>query len=170
MIMYLAHPVAPTPEEVTAHIRHLDRESPASGETIGDMEIRAARAVVRRNVDRALDWLRWLVIHTDWIVSAPWIPYALSLDDTNPADRSRGMHDSRAMAAVAGGIVLVGGRLSTGMDSDRAGVINRRTPGPVVDLIDLGVRPPTDPEQGFRESWATELRRRFSAAQILARR
>lgn len=97
---------------------------------------------VAANLERAERWLAWLMrMNPDAAIVAPWIAGCRIGDDADPAQRERGLLDCEAVAARCNGIVLVGGRVSTGMRREvraaRAG--GRR----VVDLSELGAEPPT---------------------------
>lgn len=152
VIMYLAHPVAPLPHEIDLAIEHFRSDD---GKRFS--RDAAAAYVINRNVDNALAWLTFLVVHTGWSISAPWIPYVLALDDGNPAHRARGTHDSQAMARRATGVVLVGGRTSGGMRQDAAAC-----PGPMLDLTDIGRSPPVPMVAGVSQRWVDELAERWT--------
>lgn len=112
------------------------------------------------NIKRALKWLAWLrrgsnftaardaLAHqpqTSVTFTMPWVAALLSgEDDNDPAQRERGLQDCEATAAKCDGIVLVGGRVSTGMARERAAVV--AAGGTVVDLTNLGIDPPTSME------------------------
>lgn len=99
----------------------------------GDMhEARARKAVaylahpvsaptrdgIEENLANCRLWLRWLVEHTEWAVSCPWMPYVQTLDEST--HRDRGIADDLAMLERHDLIVLVGGRVSSGMAGERA--------------------------------------------------
>lgn len=90
------------------------------------------------NIARALKWLAWLrksFPATTFI--APWIADIMSgSDDSDPKQREAGLVDCEATAALCAGVVLVGGRISSGMlrEAGRA-----RT---VADMTHLGDEPP----------------------------
>jgi hypothetical protein len=94
------------------------------------------------NVERALRWLRWLRRQNkDIAYQAPWIACILcGEDDNDPEQRERGLLDCEATAARMNGIVLVGGRISSGMQRELDAV--RSTLGDVIDLTHLGPEPP----------------------------
>lgn len=95
------------------------------------------------NIQRALKWLAWLRKrdHANTFV-APWIAGLLSgEDDSDPEQRERGLVDCEATASRLNGIVLVGGRISSGMERERRAVA--AAGGAVVDLTHLGIDPPT---------------------------
>lgn len=167
MIFYLAHPVGPAPGEVDSVISDWRRAEEAVGPALPpgtDVAEHAARLIVRTNVDRALAWLRFLVDHTEWSISAPWIAYCQALDDTVPAHRARGIRDSQAMARGADGIILAGGRTSTGMQGDHEAVRAARPDHLAIELHDLGVRPPVLPGGPPSDFWRQEMQRRFDNA------
>lgn len=97
---------------------------------------------IQANVARAKRWLRWLCDHdTRHAFSMPWLPYVEALDDSNPDDRKRGLRDQREMTKRHDGIVLVGGRLSSGMSGELTEMRDRGRP--CVDLLHLGEEPPS---------------------------
>ena len=112
-VLYMAHPVAPYGDRL-----------------VGD------------NVARAMRWLRWLrrsFPETTFI--APWIAALMcGEDDANPAQREAGLVDADAVIELVDGVVLVGGRISSGMEREakRAKTSN----GVVFDLTELGDEPP----------------------------
>lgn len=117
---------------------------------------------VKANIHRALNWLSWLrrsFPETTFI--APWIVGIMSgEDDADPAQREAGLVDCCAVVERCDGIVLVGGRVSTGMARERDhGVEQSRElcellstgHGPVAarfavhDLTGMGATPPGNP-------------------------
>lgn len=97
---------------------------------------------IQANIARAKRWLRWLCDHdTRHAFAIPWLPYAEALDDLIPEHRERGLRDGKEMIKRHDGIVLVGGRMSTGMVQDNAAMRERGRP--CVDLLHLGEEPPT---------------------------
>src|SRR5205085_6691951 len=91
---------------------------------------------------RALRWLRYLR-HSDPANTyiAPWVAGLMSgEDDNDPAARERGLVDCETTAALCHGIVLVGGRVSSGMAREKAAVI--AAGGKVMDLTGMGAEPP----------------------------
>lgn len=104
---------------------------PVSGDAIG-------------NAARARLWLRWLMdSEPDVAFCAPWLPYLDVCDDDDPAQRERCLRDDLSIAVRCDGIVLVGGRISSGMKLERDAVLNAG--GWSADLTSLGLSPPTDP-------------------------
>jgi hypothetical protein len=93
-VLYLAHPVAPV------------RGGPS----------------VAANTTNALYWLREIVLRTKgWAVCAPWIPYVQVLQDSGDPEcptRKRGMRDDLAILERCDVILLVGGRISSGMEAE----------------------------------------------------
>jgi hypothetical protein len=104
-------------------------------------------AEVKANLARARLWLLWLIEReADYAFCASWLPYLDVLTDDNGPMRARGMRDNCAMVARCDGIVLCGGRLSSGMDAELARFKLTR-PGMmaahgVADLTSLGAEPP----------------------------
>lgn len=88
---------------------------------------------IKRNIANAKAWLRWLVDHEPGVaLCMPWLPYLDVLDDDNAEHRARGLRDACAMAASCSGIVLCGGRISSGMHDEIAAYKLRR--GLIADL------------------------------------
>jgi hypothetical protein len=110
-VLYVAHPLAPTAEDIAA-IKALHGQS-ADSET---SELRCRQAL-ELNLQRALRWLAWLrksFPETTFI--APWIATITSLDgDDSPELREAGLVDDCAVVERCDGIVLCGGRISSGM-------------------------------------------------------
>lgn len=94
------------------------------------------------NIKRALRWLKWLRHRDhDSTYVAPWVAGLLSgEDDNDPTARERGLIDCEATAAICHGIILVGGRVSLGMERERAAVV--KAGGHVFDYTRLGAEPP----------------------------
>lgn len=90
------------------------------------------------NLKRAMRWLHWLrrsFPETTFI--APWIAAVLAgASEDDPAQREAGLVDDCAVVALLDGIVLVGGRVSTGMEREAA------CHAVVFDLTELGSEPP----------------------------
>lgn len=96
---------------------------------------------VAGNLARAHRWLRWLMdCCPDDAVIAPWIPGVVVGDDSDPAQRQRGLLDCAATSARCDGVILVGGRVSTGMAIERDAAIAAGRE--VRDLTVLGDEPP----------------------------
>ena len=123
LVLYVAHPVAPTEEEIAA-IRKSDDF--IGGQAHGDAAQRAydaavVRSALQANLTAAMKWLSWLsrsFPETTFI--APWIADIQSgADDSDPAQRERGLVDCCAVVERCDGIVLVGPRISTGMARER---------------------------------------------------
>ncbi len=94
LVVYLAHPVIgnivnPTPEQVAA------------------------------NLDSAMDWLQWLVDHTQWAIQAPWYPYVMRLSRQGQYGyyRERGLEDDCAAVERCDAIFCAGGHITNGLFS-----------------------------------------------------
>lgn len=100
---------------------------------------------VAGNVRRALGWLAWLMAcEPDVAFIAPWLAcIAAGADDSNPRARERGMLDNLATVVRCDGIVLVGGRISIGMQRELNVAVQRELD--IDDLTDLGVTAPPKP-------------------------
>lgn len=129
-VLYLAHPVAATPEQI-------ERKR---FETDPSYHHRLTESCIDDNLESALAWLGWLVKHTDWAISMPWWPYVKALGEDGADLRERGLRDDCAMAERCDGIILVGGRISSGMQRELDAV--RAAGGRVIDLTYLGPTPP----------------------------
>ena len=119
-VVYLACPVAATPETIRREIADSDGWYDPDAE---QAEVAAAFAVVGANLRRAGRWLWWLRCHTAWSVCAPWIPAVQASIDhgaDEATERARGLADDRAVLERCDAIVLCGGRVSAGMAIERA--------------------------------------------------
>jgi hypothetical protein len=95
-------------------------------------------AEIAENLDRAREWLAWLVKNTDFAVCASWIG---SINPANEQDtRERGMEDNLAILERCDAIILVGGRVSSGMAIERDHA--QRHGIAVCSLAGLGAVPP----------------------------
>lgn len=96
------------------------------------------------NVQRALRWLGWLRRKEPTAtIIAPWIASLLAgEDDNDPVQRERGLREAELIAQLCDGVILAGGRVSSGMNRE----LDRCTGngGVVSDLTSLGDEPPTD--------------------------
>ncbi len=97
---------------------------------------------VEANLQRALRWLKWCSrTYSSFAVIAPWIANIMSgEDDSDPAQRAKGLAKCSEVASRCDGIILVGGRVSTGMALERDAAIARG--GVVLDHTSLGDEPP----------------------------
>src|SRR5678809_190463 len=104
----MAHPVAPTAEEIADAIRRWGQPCD---------EHNGLRVAIRSSLDRALRWLAWLrAAFPEATFIAPWIATIQSLGgDDSPALREAGLVDDCAVVERCDGIVLVGCRVSDGM-------------------------------------------------------
>lgn len=93
------------------------------------------------NIKRALRWLEWLRRSFPTVTFiAPWIASVMSgEDDSDPAQREAGLVDAETIVDRCSGVVLVGGRISSGMMRESAAA--RWTS----DLTWLGEEPPVGP-------------------------
>lgn len=110
-------------------------------------------AGLRANLERAMRWLSWLrrsFPETTFI--APWIAAIYSGEnDSDPAQREAGLVDDCAVVERLDGMVLCGGRISSGMGRED-GVARQSW-----DLTFLGEEPPiamTGQERGFAQTFA----------------
>lgn len=153
-VLYVAHPVAPTEGEIAAVPKY---NKGGHGMANRDELLRRA---VEANIQRALRWLAWLrksFPETTFI--APWIATIQSLGgDGTPEEREAGLVDDCAVVERCDGIVLVGGRISSGMRREmehglagntayratRVVHLGMTTTFKVYDLTGLGAPPPKD--------------------------
>lgn len=154
-LIYMAHPVAPTEEDLMAI--PTETVQACVGEYEFDLRIPRPHAdrlqlAVHANVRKAMRWLSWLrrsFPETTFI--APWIASILSGEkDSDPAQREAGMRDNEAVVERCDGIVLCGGRISSGMHREMQwGLVSANPPMKssrgnfaVYDLTGLGAEPP----------------------------
>lgn len=109
----------------------------------------ATDAEVKANLARARLWLLWLIEREpDIAFCASWLPYLDVLTDDGGPMRARGLRDNCAMVARCDGIVLCGGRVSSGMDAELARFKLTRpsfvAAHGVADLTSLGALPPAE--------------------------
>jgi hypothetical protein len=115
LVLYVAHPVAPTAEEIAA-VKALHGQG--DRDTTTPLRCRQALEVNLRLAMKWLSWLRSSFPETTFI--APWIADIQSgADDSDPAARERGLVDCCAVVERCDGIVLVGPRISSGMARER---------------------------------------------------
>jgi hypothetical protein len=113
-IVWMAHPLsAPTPEGIALNLMH------------------------------AKLWLAWLYRTFPGVdFAAAWIPCCEAMNDADPAERERGLQFDCEMVRRLDGYWMVGGRVSSGMERERAAAMAAGKP--VVDLTFLGNVPPGD--------------------------
>lgn len=99
---------------------------------------------VQANLQRALRWLAYLskrLPHS--AVIAPWIANIMSgEDDGDPVQRARGLAHDVTVVKRCDVLVLVGGRISSGMAMERDAMIVAG--GKVFDLTAMGDEPPVE--------------------------
>ena len=97
------------------------------------------------NVARAERWFR-AILHAEPGIAllASWLPYVRALNDGNAEHRARGIRDDHAIIerVKPDGIVLVGGRISSGMEGEIHAVTGWG--GWVADLTSFGPEPHAD--------------------------
>ena len=132
---------------------------------------------VAGNVKRALDWLRFLrASEPNIVIIAPWLAsLASGEDDNDPAQREHGLRDAEAVVARCDGVILVGGRVSSGMQREIDAAITNGLD--VYNLTSMGTVAPTEPhrdglglarDNGPRASRHDRTLRLVEAAQELA--
>lgn len=164
-VLYVAHPVRPTDEEIAAILELHGQHGPASSAS----PLRVKQAT-EANVWRAIAWLRWLRrSFPEATFIAPWIAAILSgEDDADPAQREAGLIDACAVIERCDGIVLCGPRISEGMRREMEHGVrldhrqNRLPEFEVYDLTGDRAYMPSDVELRTYETWsewAKDLRR-----------
>lgn len=94
---------------------------------------------VEANLARARRWLRWLVdCYPGFAFCLPWMAYVQALDEAT--HRERGLRDDLEMLRRCDGIILVGGRLSSGMALEKG--VAEDAALEVHDMLHLGEEPP----------------------------
>ena len=103
---------------------------------------------VGTNVKRALDWLKFLrASEPEPVIIAPYLAaLAAGEDDNDPAQRERGLRDCEAVVARCDGVILCGGRISSGMQRELDVAIANDLD--VDDLCMMGSIAPTEPRPG----------------------
>lgn len=148
-VYYVAHPVAPPcacppATHVAPFVECMAAISEGVPSPLDRMQVECNRL-------RALRWIRWRTERCDVALCAPWIPYVETLPDGGEW-RERGLRDDCAMVARCDGIILVGGRISSGMARERdAAIVSHPVMAGalpmdalVVDLTPLGPEPPKE--------------------------
>ncbi len=104
------------------------------------------------NLQRAARWLRWLRLRCPNVtIIAPWLGPLLAgtEDDSNAEDRERGLRDCCAVVERCDGIILCGGRISSGMQRELDACCDHGQ-GYVADLTSLGDEPPADYDEKYQ--------------------
>jgi hypothetical protein len=99
---------------------------------------------VRANAERAGRWLLWLIKkEPERAVVAPWLTtLLLGEDDFDLSARERAIRASHGVVVRCDGVVLVGGRISSGMRGEINSMLS--VGGWISDLTSLGDEPPAD--------------------------
>lgn len=122
-LLYVCHPVAPYFDEATQ-----------------------MAYLVETNVENARAWTHWLRALTsdqrdalrlprDALFFCPWLDDVAHGNDADPAARAAGLHLDQVIARRCDAVVLVGGRISSGM------ALEAEACGYAYDLTHLGRRP-----------------------------
>jgi hypothetical protein len=141
MVLYVAHPVAPTDEQVLAGLPEEadDIGLPKWSEMYPGDVARHRASAIQANLASAMKWLSWLrrsFPETTFI--APWIADIQGgADDSDPAQRERGFVDCCAVVERCDGIVLVGPRISSGMARERDHGLARAMPEDSTDYFEV---------------------------------
>jgi hypothetical protein len=104
------------------------------------------------NVRRALDWLASLRrSEPNVTIIAPWLAsLASGENDADPVARERGMIDCETVVARCDGLILVGGRISAGMQRELAAAVAADID--VDDLTKLGTVAPHGTHRALLDS------------------
>jgi hypothetical protein len=143
----MAHPVAPTADEVDAWRGFMEEDSHATA--------------LQENMRRALRWLAWLrASFPETTFIAPWIATIESLEGNDtPVFREAGLVDDCAVVERCDGIVLVGGRISSGMRREMEHGVANHLPD-YFRIYDLtGSEVPAQGTIGTFAEWASGMER-----------
>lgn len=143
-IIFVAHPLRPTDEEIHAI------GVPSDGAT----EFSLREFSIRANLDRALRWLRWLRrSFPEVCFTAPWISDVLS-EGTLDLDTIRAAQNFDVLERCDG-LVLCGGRVSGGMKSgiERARRAFNWSGDHGFLVVDLTGHPAEPPSAQIPERW-----------------
>lgn len=96
---------------------------------------------VKANLANAKTWLRWLFFNRPHIAYiAPWIAEVEAMQevdkDVDPAVMAKALDDDCSVITRCDGIILVGGRVSTGMAIERACALGAQGKNPFLDILD----------------------------------
>lgn len=162
-VLYVAAPLRPTEEEIAGiPIYNIER---GRGEYELDVAIPVTRPeaearALRANLDRAMRWLAWLrKSFPETTFVAPWIATVMSLgNDDSQKLREAGLIDDCAVVERCDGIVLCGGRISSGMRREMEhGAKAARGPGrevfAVYDMTGDRAYMPSDVELRTDQTW-----------------
>lgn len=98
---------------------------------------------VALNIARAKRWIRWLVDYRrDIAYIAPWITDVEILDDNDPREREMGLQRDAEIIRRCDLFVMVGGRVSSGMDRERSVALDAGLE--VLDYTKWGDEPPPE--------------------------
>jgi len=105
---------------------------------------------VEANKARARRWIRWIYDHFPNVaVVADWLITCDVLDDFRPEHRAHGMKMNRVIIPLCREFWMVGGRISSGMNSEQYTADEHGLR--IVDLTFLGEEPPHEvPEAVLR--------------------
>lgn len=161
-LLYVAHPVAPSEEEIAAAaIASVGPNFPILDNP--DLMAHAKRLATKDNLERGMRWLNWFRVFPETTFIAPWIASIMAGgDDSDPKQREAGLVDDCAVVERCDGIVLCGGRISSGMrremEHGRRRLMTQDMPNyfEVYDLTKLGTEPPAyerDPVTSMDFEW-----------------
>lgn len=90
----------------------------------------------KRNLDNSQKWFLWLLKNTNLALSVPWFIYVSNLDETW---RTRAMRDDLISLSKCNIIILTGGRISEGMQTELG--LAQMAGMRVIDLTSVGYEP-----------------------------
>lgn len=93
---------------------------------------------IGQNLTHSLEVAR-IVWDAGYRVILPWHTHCLFLDDSNPEHRATGMECNRQILESVGRIILVGHKLSGGMEAE-AKIVSSLIGGVLIDLIGVSDR------------------------------
>lgn len=106
----------------------------------------------QNHLANALTWFRWIFDVTGWPTEAPWITYAMTVDEE--ILRPKVLAHVAILQSCANVIIACGGQISPHMEQDRLRAERRKIPW--VDLSILGYEPPND-RSGMWAEYIREL-------------
>lgn len=102
---------------------------------------------VAANIKSGFAWMDWLWRRWPRVAfMAPWIVEAYVLDDSDSLDREDILLRGEAIVGLVDAVLLVGGRVSVGMERERITVL--KSGGDAVDFTRAGASPPAEVHHG----------------------
>lgn len=116
---------------------------------LGDPEEKGGETRMN-NVANAMQWFKFMVMTTRWVITCPWFVYYAAIDDV--FHRPRAIRDCIEIMSRSDIVVLCGGVMAPHMRLEM-GHAQRKTDGPipVLDLLELGRQPPWERMQKVQQ-------------------